>query len=145
VKDGFGDSALAKASEGGYEGIVRSLLLHDDRSLDNLSNNQGNAGLLLSAENGYTRILHLLNRQNANPNRQNNDGDTALIRVAMTGNSDIVNILLQHIDTDVTVKNKKGQTALPEAARRGYTETVRILLKRSEIDINVQTEDGYTL
>eukprot|EP00598_Pedospumella_elongata_P000802 CAMPEP_0184971942 /NCGR_PEP_ID=MMETSP1098-20130426/4049_1 /TAXON_ID=89044 /ORGANISM="Spumella elongata, Strain CCAP 955/1" /LENGTH=1168 /DNA_ID=CAMNT_0027494147 /DNA_START=137 /DNA_END=3643 /DNA_ORIENTATION=+ len=98
-----------------------------------------------ASENGEGFVRELLKKANKKDvNWQNEDGNTALMKAASEGLTEIVRLLLDHSDVDVNVQNEKGLTALMKASRNGCIETVRLLLAHSQTKVNVQDADDET-
>ncbi|XP_063412561.1 death-associated protein kinase dapk-1-like [Mytilus trossulus] len=70
------------------------------------------------------------------------DGFTALHSAASTGNTEIVQLLIDN-GIEINFQNKDGSTALHSAACTGNTESVQLLIANG-IEINVQNKDGST-
>ncbi|KAI0864684.1 ankyrin repeat-containing domain protein [Xylaria cubensis] len=83
------------------------------------------AALFLSAED-----VRMLIRAGAPVDIKDDDGNTALIAAAATGDSDTVKLLLEN-HADFTIANRSGLTALDLAAQLGYAECVRLLAGRA--------------
>jgi ankyrin repeat protein len=81
-------------------------------------------------------------KKGADPKAQNENGKTALMNASLKGNTEIVNLLLDH-GADINAKTISGQAALNAAVQRGHTEIVRLLLDRGA-DINAKDSYGNT-
>jgi ankyrin repeat protein len=68
-------------------------------------------------------------------NAQDKHGWTALSSAAKHGFDDIVDLLLQHPDTNINVRDMHGWTALTRAVDGGHADTVRRLLRNKNIDV----------
>ena len=88
---------------------------------------------------GYNIAKSLLNH-GADPNIQDNDGNTALMHAANQGFSDIVKLLLEG-GADPDIQNRSGNTALMMASYQGHTEIVRLLLDHGA-DPNIKNRFG---
>jgi ankyrin repeat protein len=80
--------------------------------------------------------------QEGDINAKDNDGQTALMRAALTDQTEIVKLLLDN-GVNVDVKSDVGWTALMFAADKGFTNIVKLILQTGA-DINAQDNDGYT-
>ena len=78
----------------------------------------------------------------ANPNAEDDDGVTALMRAAKYNTPDVVSILLK-AGADVNAKHDEGTTALMWAAAYNTPEVISVLLK-ARADLNAKHDDGYT-
>ena len=70
--------------------------------------------------------MRLLLDRGANPDIQDNDGDTALIIASSRGYRKIVKLLLEN-GSNVDIINNKGYTALSLASSREYEDIVELL------------------
>lgn len=120
---------------GGYERIVRLLLI---RGADvNLALRwSGDTPLMLAARDGFADIAATLLDGGADMNRQNNDGQTALM-IAIENRHrraqgwpdeffETVRILVER-GADVNLADNNGKTAVMLAEERGYSDIVDLL------------------
>jgi len=71
-------------------------------------------------------------------------GDFPLHHAARNGDTDVVNLLVQH-GADINARNPRGHTVLYCAGGHGHVDTVQLLLKMgADIDARF-TQDGRTL
>ena len=84
--------------------------------------------LINSSYNNNTKITQLLLDYDADINKTNKYGDTALHWACRKGYIDIVKLLLDH-DADPTIENRFAgiNTPLEIAEREGHKEIVRLL------------------
>ena len=170
VPSGRRHTALMMASGAGHLDIVSSLL---DHKADVIFHNQdysisdGSTALMIASAAGHLDIVTLLLDHKADVNKQDGQGETALMKVYKTvdgelekykgdgniqdryeeiaakidrnGNIDIVKELLTH-NADVNIKNLLGKTALMSAAEEGQLVMVKELLKHNA-DVNIQSVD----
>ena len=93
------------------------------------------------------RFRNLL-KQGADPNIQDPEGKTVLMKVAKKGEKDIVLLLLAY-GADPNIQDNKGRTALMEIADcwtcedKDKEDIIKILLK-NEADPNIQNNEGRT-
>ncbi|KAK4119366.1 ankyrin [Parathielavia appendiculata] len=103
---GFG-SRVEPADE-----TVGELLLRDNRTIVDSTDNDGRTALLWAVEKGDLVIVEeLLKREDVNVNIKDNNGRTALSRAAEGENMEVVRWLLAK-KVDVNAKDSKGRTAL---------------------------------
>ena len=77
----------------------------------------------------------------SDPNSQDDDGTTSLMRAAKEGQNEVLTAILSQPGVKVDMTNSSGQTALMMAAISGRTEAARILLK-AKADPNLQDNAG---
>jgi ankyrin repeat protein len=84
------------------------------------------AELLDQTENGYSQTAGLLVDKGANPNAQADDGETALMFAAISGDTKLVKTLLDN-GADPTLSNKQGSTALQLAISLQRSSVIDLL------------------
>ena len=62
-------------------------------------------------------------------------GSTALILASKRGHKEIVQLLLQHKDSDVKRKDIERRTAVMVASSKGHKEIVQLLLDHKELQV----------
>ena len=100
------------------------------------------SALMLAVEKGNNRIVSLLLQAGADVNRQNKDGDTALLHVAEQGNACLLNMLIK-AGADVNGIFQDGETALMLALIRGQSQCVAALINAGA-DVNAKSRRGET-
>ncbi len=98
--------------------------------------------LTFAALKGCEKSVDALLAHNANPNLQNQYGNTALILAAQNGHTDIVNALLEK-NADPNLQNQYGSTALTWAAHKLHSNIVRTLLAH-QADPDMRDFNGNT-
>ncbi|XP_001659522.2 ankyrin repeat domain-containing protein 27 isoform X2 [Aedes aegypti] len=93
----------------------------------------------------YTLLRKPFTKQSTTPskinlNATNGDGCTALHIAAISGNLDMINILLDH-RVSVTARNKSGCTALHLACRERRLNVIKLLLSRCRSDDIIDLKD----
>jgi len=73
-----------------------------------------------------TKIVTLLLKKGANPNKKDNNGNTALIWANRMGQTENVKLLLE-AGANPNVTDNNGNTALMFASKLGHTKIVRLL------------------
>ena len=152
--DSNGRTALMLASKAGHEEIVETLLSAgansscqdheqtavgtDTVSLPHTDIDQ-ESKILMAAKKDQTAVG---NHYNANPNKEDSIGLTALFHASQGGHSKVVQILLKG-GADPNIQNGDGWTALMIASQNGHSEVVQILLKGGA-DPNIQKGNGWT-
>lgn len=103
----------------------------------------GAAPLFMAAQNGHTKIVDLLLRNKADPNKRAPNGATPLLIAAQHGHTEIVSFLLnKKADLNVTGKDK---TALQHAEKKGYTKIVELLKKQIAAELAVLKQKNISL
>ncbi|XP_021339218.1 serine/threonine-protein phosphatase 6 regulatory ankyrin repeat subunit B-like isoform X2 [Mizuhopecten yessoensis] len=108
--------------------------------------------LHLACELGFVDIVLELLACGADVNRTNWYGMTAVWKMAVQGKLDILNLLLQHPDVDITVPSgdsccptiQSHTTPLIMAARESRTEVAALLCQHSSSDVNLTDRQGRT-
>ncbi len=99
-------------------------------------------GFLYCAGEGKTDVVKLFLDAGMNPNVQDSDGWTALLKAEDNNHLETVKVLLAN-GADEKLKTKFGFTFLMAAAARGDTERVKALLAKGA-EINAKNNKGYT-
>ncbi|RDL30694.1 uncharacterized protein BP5553_10039 [Venustampulla echinocandica] len=130
-----GNSALFVAALRGHEVIVQLLL-------ENGADIEAGAGnvLQIAALEGHQAVVQLLLQKGVDVNALCNHGETALHRVAWSGDTAI---LLLEKGADVNASYNYSETALYRAAFSGHTAIVQLLLEKGA-DVNALCKDGKT-
>ena len=109
----------------------------------NYQNEEGNTALMLASEGGHYHVVKLLLlNKDLNINIQHNDGWTALMGACLTGQHQVVELLLSK-DPNINIQNNDGWTALMFGSRYGHYQVVKLLLSKDQ-DINIQNNIGWT-
>ena len=95
-----------------------------------------NTPLSTAAEFGHTNCVKLLIQKGADVNKQNAEGDTALMVASGKGHSDCVSVLIE-AGADVNIKNNFHYTALFDAALNKQIRCVDLLVKAGA-DVNCE-------
>ena len=153
--DSNGMTALMLASKAGHEEIVETLLstwangscqYHGQNALraDTVSqpHTDNDQESMVGTKDETAAVETLVTHYNGDPDKQDNNGLTALRHASQGGHSNVVQILLKG-GADPNIQEKDGWTALMPASQNGHSEVVQILLK-GVADPNIQKEDGWT-
>ena len=153
--DWKGQTALRLTSDYGHSEVAK-LLLNEPHIDVNKADSSGLTPLSKAASNDIWQCIELISelllRPEVDINSADSFGRTALLWASYYGNTEVVKLLLERPDIDITKEGilnfnfftKEGVTALHLAAFYGYSEIVKMLLIRSEIDVNKVTHDGET-
>ena len=99
--------------------------------------------LYFAALNGNARIVDRLLTAGADANATAYEGQTMLMTAALSGQPDVVRMLLRRGATVDVSEPFKGQTALMWAASEGNTEAAGILIEAGA-DIKAKSPGGFT-
>ncbi len=100
-----------------------------------MRNEVGNTPLTRAVGSGRTKIVPMLINQGADLNKQDNDGDTALI-IAIRYNPEIAKILIKE-GADLNKQGIDGATALIVATQKGNTDLAKALIEK-DANLNIQ-------
>ena len=98
--------------------------------------------LLSASKYGHIRIVRMLLDRKACPYTTAN-GATCLMIAALNGHTDIVQLLVNDVDTLKNVTTRTGATAIMWAAINGHVDIIRLLLLDG-CDANMTTETGMS-
>lgn len=136
-----GNTALHEAAWKGYSRCVALLCSRTGCELS-ICNAGGFAPLHLSCQNGHNQSCRELLIAGADPDQQNNYGDTSLHTAARYGHAGVTRILIS-ANCRVSEQNKNGDTALHIAAAMGRRKLTRILLEAG-CDKALKNQQGET-
>lgn len=74
----------------------------------------------------------------------NSKGETPLHEVCRRGQTEIMELLLQHEKIDVNHKSHEGMTPLHIASQMGHAEIAQFLLRRKDLQRNEPDSQGLT-
>ena len=93
------------------------------------------------AKRGRTSVVEFILDNGADPNARDNDNLTPLIRAAIEGHGEMVQLLLERgADIETTFE---GNTALIEATLQNNHEIVKLLIQNGA-NMEARTKDGHT-
>lgn len=130
AKDNDGETALHRASSGGHNDVIETLL---QAGADVATKNpkDGAVALHRAASNGHLLVVNTLLSTGADVGAQDSNAWTALHWAAWHGHSEVVEGLLT-AGADVASQGDDGRTALHWAEFRGHDSIVEILLHAGE-------------
>ncbi|XP_071090384.1 uncharacterized protein [Haliotis cracherodii] len=134
VLDGYGNTALWRACEGGHVEIVKLLV---ENGLDVSQSDYYDTALLSACKGGHVEIVKLL-VENGLDVSQSDYGDRALESACEGGHVEIVELLLEN-GLDVSLSDDYD-TALEIACEGGHVEIVKLLVENG-LDVS---HYGYT-
>lgn len=138
IKDGWGQTPLWIASQGGHEAVVKLLLDTGEVEVDSRGYDK-QTPLWAAAQEGHDTIVKLLLNIGADANSKNYLGQTTLSVAAQNGHEAIVRLLLD-AGADAKSKEHCGNTALLAAAEGGHEAIVKLLL---DTGINADSKGCY--
>jgi len=100
----------------GFSKSIKKLLTHDAQ-VNAIDIHSDTALHYVAIINTVNCAKHLLNFH-ANPNIQNQQGDTPLMIAAKYGSSQVFKLLINDAKVDVNIKNQEGKTAIDLFAKR---------------------------
>lgn len=109
LQDSKGDTALCKASAGGYHEICRKLVI-GHRANPNARDSQGKTPIHYAAAGGHERLVELFVHNEADVQVVDNDGWSPLHHAAESGNWNSLRLLLRK-GTPLNVQTPTGSTA----------------------------------
>lgn len=140
-RDDAGATPLMRAAAAGSVQLVNVLIKQGaDVALRDIS---GRTPLMYAARGGRgSEIARMLLACSGDVNAVDGDGNTALLLLAGTGDTTMLNILIEN-GADVNIANNRGRTALMEAARNGCP-AVAVLLIEHGADVMMKDHGGST-
>ena len=148
-----GMTALMLASKAGHEEIVETLLsagangscqYHGQTAVRtdtvSLPHTHIDQESMAAKKDETAAVETLVTHYKGDPDKQDNNGLTALMYASQNGHSKVVQILLKG-GADPNIQKKDGWAALMSASVNGHSKVVQILLKGGT-DPNIQTKDG---
>ena len=141
-KDKDGYTALMVAVNRGHIECVKLLLEYNAAQIiDEKEVVTGKTCCHMASAKGYNEILKLILDAKADPNSQQNNGNTPLIWTCANGHVESTKLLLQY-GADVNILNRDNWSPAIYAAHNNHIDCLQIIIKNANLDI--QTNDGYT-
>jgi ankyrin repeat protein len=129
-----GNSALSLGAARGDKNVVAALVQNSTKNAE--------IALLHAAKGANIEVVEDLLQKGTNPNAaRNQDGNTALIYAASSGNTATVKSLIKY-KADRNATNKFGDTSLMIATENGNTDNIKLLLTKA--NVNAMNQDGDT-
>uniref|UniRef100_A0A915D1I2 Non-specific serine/threonine protein kinase n=1 Tax=Ditylenchus dipsaci TaxID=166011 RepID=A0A915D1I2_9BILA len=146
MEDRRGDTALFWAARNGHSQVLRNFLTPTDKvacSLDvNKLNKSKETALHVAIRYSQTECAIALLEHAADPDIQDDHGETCVHTASWHGNAFILSILCR-FNPNLALKNKDEETALHCASLRGHLECVQSLVENGS-PIDVQDQGGQT-
>lgn len=122
----FGSTALHGASAGGFEDVVRALLVNE--ADPNATSGHGATPLIFAARNGHDPVVALLVNAGARIDERDDAGKSALLHAAEHGHSSVIALLARQ-GADPELGDAAGNTPLMVANRFQHEEVVVLLTR----------------
>ena len=139
--DKEGDSTLHYAAFGNQPEIMKVLLLNGADI--NVLNSSHCSALHISAHKKPPHCVRILLEFGADVNIQDSYGDTALHDAIGKENSDVVELLCNAPNLDLTVRNNRGFNALHHASLKGNVAATRRILQLAPQLVDIKKDDGF--
>ena len=141
VRDGYGQTPLSRAAEGGHEAVVR-LLLEKGAAIES-KDDYRRTPLSRAAEGGHEAVVRRLLEKGAAIESKDDYRRTPLSRAAEEGHEAVVQLLLEK-GASIESTDYRGQTVLSWAAEGGHEAMVRLLLEKGAA-IESEDDDSQTV
>ena len=145
------DLYKAKMDTGKYFAAVRSgdLIVVKDQLKNNVDINIKDAnnetGIIIATDRNDIVMVKLLLEHGADVNIASDKIDNTPIMIAsVKGYRDIVQLLVEKSNPDMTILNGYGGTALIPACERGHVDIVKLLLEKTNVKVNHINKLGWT-
>lgn len=138
IKNRSGEPALIVALREDAMKAFDALMMHPEIDVNQRNNSKESALMIAAYKNNFVATQHLLDKKA----EVNNTGWTALHYAAMTGNVDLVRVLLDH-HAFVDAESPGKITPLMMAARAGHVEVVKLLLEEGAI-VTLRNDAGLS-
>ncbi|XP_060084221.1 uncharacterized protein LOC132563479 [Ylistrum balloti] len=136
-KNHFGIDAWHSAITQGSDEVLRVLTKHYNKLYD--KNRTLKSPLCIAASLGRCRKIETLITMGADPEHQDEDGNTILHHAAANNKDDVIKMF--HNIVDINALNNKGETALHIACRDGHHKAVLELIDK-KAKSNIGNTDG---
>ena len=108
---------------------IVELLLNNGARVDT-KNREGNDALLLACSKGFTKVVQVLLQAGSNPRVVNDLGNTIVHMCAMTGHSELLDMLLDLEVPFINLSNSDGDTPLHLAIKNNHAEVAAVLIRK---------------
>lgn len=142
VVDKEGDSTLHYAAFGNQPEIMK-ILLQNNAEI-NVLNASHCSALHISAHKKPPYCVKILLEFGADVNIQDSYGDTALHDAIGKENTDVVELLCNAPNLDLTVRNNRGFNALHHASLKGNVMAAKKILQMARQLVDVKKDDGFS-
>lgn len=141
IVDKEGDSTLHYAAFGNQPEIMKILLLNGAQI--NVLNSSHCSALHISAHKKPPHCVRILLEFRADVNIQDSYGDTALHDAIGKENAEVVELLCNAPNLDLTVRNNRGFNALHHASLKGNVAATHRILQLAPQLVDIKKDDGF--
>lgn len=141
IVDKEGDSTLHYAAFGNQPEIMKILLLNGAHI--NVLNSSHCSALHISAHKKPPHCVRILLEFGADVNIQDSYGDTALHDAIGKENAEVVELLCNAPNLDLTVRNNRGFNALHHASLKGNVAATHRILQLAPQLVDIKKDDGF--
>lgn len=111
----------------------------------NIKDAHNETGVIIATDRNDIAMVKLFLAYGADVNIASDKIDNTPIMIAsVKGYTDIVQLLIEKSDPDMTILNGYGGTALIPACERGHVDVVRLLLEKTNVKVNHINKPGWT-
>lgn len=142
IVDKEGDSTLHYAAFGNQPDIMR-ILLRSGAHI-NVLNSSHCSALHISAHKKPPQCVRILLEFGADVNIQDSYGDTALHDAIGKENAEVVELLCNAPNLDLTVRNNRGFNALHHASLKGNVPATHRILQLAPQLVDIKKDDGFS-
>lgn len=111
----------------------------------NSKDHHNETGIIIATDRNDIAMVKLFLEYGANVNIASDEIDNTPIMIAsVKGYTDIVQVLIEKSNPDMTILNGYGGTALIPACERGHVDIVKLLLEKTDVKVNHINKLGWT-
>jgi uncharacterized protein len=111
----------------------------------NIKNSDNETGVIIATDRNDIAMVKLFLEYGADINVASDKIDNTPIMIAsVKGYKDIIQLLVEKSNPDMTILNGYGGTALIPACERGHVDVVRLLLEKTNVKVNHINKLGWT-
>ena len=111
----------------------------------NIKDANNETGIIIATDRNDIVMVKLFLEHGADINITSDKIDNTPIMIAsVKGYTDIVQLLIEKSNPDMTILNGYGGTALIPACERGHVDVVKLLLEKTNVKVNHINKPGWT-